>query len=320
MGNMGVAANRASFVLAFDENMKRSAQSGAVYDLAQRCFLGAVKLRASMACASCDNKNSKAFEKSAFVATADVADLQTACVQFFAFGKNVNSSMTKLMQYVSLVSGDAAAKTHVATLSAMTFADFGACTTAPKARRLQSMVAKPAASGSASVKVTTPTVKPTVKVNVKPAVKVTVPKVTVPKANIKVTVKSSTVAIATAATATSWTAWTAQTRSSAFTSPAFASNECLANAAMKLFTDAVISGQSTATMETMAMKWWKALDTAFKLAGSETVVAAWTSFKGTSINTSATAKVTIKVKAPASAAAKVTVPKVSLKVGASTKR
>merc|ERR1712021_33078 len=204
------------------------------------------------------------------------------------------------------------------------------------------MVAKPAASGSASVKVTTPTVKPavkvttptvkpTVKVNVKPAVKVTtptvkptvkvtVPKVTVPKANIKVTVKSSTVAIVTAATATSWTAWTAQTRSSAFTSPAFASNECLANAAMKLFTWAVVFGQSTATMETMAMKWWKALDTAFKLAGSETVVTAWTSFKGTSINTSATAKVTIKVKAPASAAAKVTVPKVSLKVGASTKR
>merc|ERR1711935_405366 len=124
--------------------------------------------------------------------------------------------MTKLMQYVSLVSGDAAAKTHVATLSAMTFADFGACTTAPKARRLQSMVAKPAASGSASVKVTTPTVKPTVKVTVptvkptvkvtvpkvtvptvKPTVKVTVPKVTVPKANIKVTVKSSTVAIVT---------------------------------------------------------------------------------------------------------------------------
>jgi hypothetical protein len=90
--NASSPANQALFAAAWNYTMKYSQYSSSVFTHAQACYRAILNLKASLACAACDNKNAANFATdSVTVTAADTKDVETECSAFAAFGVYTNN-------------------------------------------------------------------------------------------------------------------------------------------------------------------------------------------------------------------------------------
>jgi hypothetical protein len=90
--NASSPANQALFAAAWNYTMKYSQYSSSVFTHAQACYRAILNLKASLACAACDNKNAANFATdSVTVTAADTTDVETECSAFAAFGVYTNN-------------------------------------------------------------------------------------------------------------------------------------------------------------------------------------------------------------------------------------
>jgi hypothetical protein len=258
--NASNSTNQALFATAWNYTIKYSQYGQTVFNHAQACYKAILNLKASLACAACDNKNAANFATdSVTVTAADTRDVETECSAFAAFDVYTNNMVRSIVLYVGTASGNAAvlktSNDDVAAMDAIPARDWTGCVknvAVPTKRRLQAVVP------------VTPAKKPETPV---------------------------TPAVATTVTATSWTSWKSETGSKASTDDLYtsdiASGKCLVNPGMVTGVNDLVYGKSTKNMMALANVTWKALGNAYDNAGTTEIITAWTSFKGKVILSSA---------------------------------
>ena len=283
--NASNAANQALFANAWNYTIKYSQYSKTVFAHASACFKAILNLKASMACAACDNKNAKNFaDKTVTVTAADTEDFETECSKFFNFAKYTTNMVKSIVQYVGTASGDATvlatSTSDLTAIAAQATLNLTGCVkdvVAPTKRRLQAMV--PA------------------KTPVTPA---------------KTPVTPATGVVSATVTATSWTAWRAETGSKANTDDLYTldlvSNNCLSSTGMTPVIYDLVYQKNASKILAQALVGWKALGHAYTAAGTTDINTAWTSFKGKVIVTSAALVKAATTKPAASTTAATTKP------------